>query len=120
LYRNIAAMDAWGHATLVYEGGADASTAAVILARGYDQATGRALSTEAGRANAAPIVHLLTTWDGFANLRTRTDQVNASTETARVGGLFSYRNTAAMDAWGHATLVYESGFGVSSHAVTGD
>ncbi len=48
-------MDAWGHASLVYEGGTSASTAAVILARGYDQATGLALSTEAGRANAAPI-----------------------------------------------------------------
>jgi len=47
-------MDAWGHATLVYEGGSTASTAAVILARGYDQATGLALSTEAGPANAAP------------------------------------------------------------------
>jgi len=41
LYASVAAMDAWGHASLVYEGGGTASTAAVTLVRGYDQATGR-------------------------------------------------------------------------------
>ncbi len=87
VYASVAAMDAWGHATLVYEGGTSASTAAVILARGYDQATGLALSTEAGRANAAPIVHLVSTWDGFDNLEKRTDQVNGSTESATYDAL---------------------------------
>ncbi len=61
IYASVAAMDVWGHATLVYEGGATASSATVILARGYDQATGLALSTEADHGTASALVHLLTT-----------------------------------------------------------
>jgi len=82
VYAVVAAMDAWGHATLVYEGGSTASTAAVTLVRGYDQATGLALSTEAGPTNAAPLVHLVTHWDGFGNLARRSLHTSAMAGTS--------------------------------------
>ncbi|MGH3260932.1 MAG: PKD domain-containing protein, partial [Trebonia sp.] len=74
-YATITAMDAWGHATLVSEGNG------VTLTRGYDDATGLALSTLAS-GHSGTVANLTSAWDGFGNLAERDDNKNGSEETA--------------------------------------
>ncbi|MGH8275017.1 MAG: RHS repeat-associated core domain-containing protein, partial [Gammaproteobacteria bacterium] len=85
-YLTITAMDAYGHATTVVEGNG------VTVTRGYDQATGLALSTLASGTHGT-IAHLTTTWDGFGNLHERDDARNDSTETATYDDLNRLKTT---------------------------
>ena len=135
-YATITAMDAWGHATQVAEGNG------VTLIRGYDDATGLAISTVAS-GHAGTIAHLTTTWDGFGNLAERDDAKNGSTETATYDHLnrlqttnltyhltgggslahsYSYDDTGnrteACENSSCTTYGYGAGHGLLPHAVT--
>ena len=85
VYAQVGAMNAFGQATQVFEGGTSQGTAAVTLTRAYNQATGLVTSIEATNAANTPLATVTSSWDGFGNLASRSmatsDMSGTSTET---------------------------------------
>ena len=81
VYQHIVATNKWGQATLAYEGGANSSTAAVIITRADDPSTGllTSLTAENPQTNAT-LAQVTSSWDGFGNLTSR--KAGGSMETA--------------------------------------
>jgi|GEM_PF-1717950 len=133
VYATIGGMDPYGHVTRLTDGNG------VQILRGYSATTGLAQGVNAAAGGPALVDVTNDTWDGFGNLRQRTNHVQGYTETdaydsvnrlesttlAYTDGTASATTSYAYDKTGNLTsrsdvgsLLYEKVRGAGPHGVT--